>query len=142
MNPGRRLFLTSNENVKSGFIVPIIGNTIYRGNTEIIATKNPFAKFDSSPRNKHSFWGLTTIERTIKIESAISRSRIEELSTVWLGISRSDAPYILPCKIDNKRGNHSKNSFRNLGIQCCHLIIFGLFQVAKLKKSHKCDVVI
>jgi hypothetical protein len=90
MNPGRRLFLTSNENVKSGFIVPIIGNTIYRGNTEIIATKNPFAKFDSSPRNKHSFWGLTTIERTIKTESAISRSRIEELSTVWLGISRSE----------------------------------------------------
>ena len=75
MNPGNKLFLTSNGIVRSGLIVPIRGNTIYRGDIEAIATRNPFMKFDSIPRNEHSSLGLTTIDSTMNTVIAISKSR-------------------------------------------------------------------
>lgn len=85
MKPGKKLFLTSNGKDKSGLMVPIIGNTIYMGNTEITATENPLMTFDSSPRNEPCSLGLTTIDKTINTVSANSKSLTESLKTVWRG---------------------------------------------------------
>lgn len=62
---------------------------IYRGSTEIIAARNPFMIFDSSPRNAPCSFGLTMIDKKTNAASANNKSFTESLRTVGRGMSSS-----------------------------------------------------
>lgn len=57
INPGNKLFLIISDRVRSGFIDPIIGKTIYNGNTESTATRKPLKKLELRPMKEQTSFG-------------------------------------------------------------------------------------
>ena len=82
INPGNKLFLIMSDRVRSGFIDPIIGKTIYNGKTESNAIRKPLKKLELRPRKEQMSFGLIIIYVPNNTAIAITMSLANELSIV------------------------------------------------------------
>ena len=86
MNPGNKHFLIKSGSVRSGFIDPIMGKTMYNGNTESTAIRKPLKKLEVRPRKEQISLGLMTMYVPNNTAIAITRSVVNELDIDPLGI--------------------------------------------------------